>query len=189
MSTIHAERSARQARTVSVLLDAALELLYERGHEALTVRDVAARAGVTHTTAYAYFTSKAHLAAELFAQRIHGLAMVTVDPGASFEDRVVAAVTGPAHVMAGEPALAAAVAAAMQSHEPEVDRLRTGIGQAIVERIRVSLGPDSTPEVVDALMLAFTGAMTMAGTGRSDFGGVVERMRSVARLLAGAPAS
>ena len=58
--------NARQAETVERLLAAGLEELRAVGHEALTIRTVATRAGVSPATAYTYLASKNHLFAELF---------------------------------------------------------------------------------------------------------------------------
>ena len=56
----------RQAETVERLLVAGIEELRAVGHDALTVRTVAQRAGVSPATAYTYLASKNHLFAELF---------------------------------------------------------------------------------------------------------------------------
>src|SRR3954469_4057847 len=58
--------NARQAETVEKLLVAGLNEVREVGHEALTIRTVAQRAGVSPATAYTYLASKNHLFAELF---------------------------------------------------------------------------------------------------------------------------
>ncbi|MEL7209516.1 MAG: helix-turn-helix domain-containing protein, partial [Actinomycetota bacterium] len=60
--------SARQSGTVTALLDAALEVLDEVGFDRLSIRTVARRSGLTHTTAYTYFSSKDHLVAAAFRQ-------------------------------------------------------------------------------------------------------------------------
>ena len=56
----------RRAETLEKLLEAGSEELRAVGHDALTVRSVAARAGVSPATAYTYVASKNHLFAELF---------------------------------------------------------------------------------------------------------------------------
>jgi tetracycline repressor-like protein len=56
--------NARRAETVEKLLVAGAEELRTVGHEALTVRTVASRAGVSPATAYTYFASRNHLFAE-----------------------------------------------------------------------------------------------------------------------------
>ena len=60
----------RQAETVEKLLLAGEAELEDVGPEALTIRTVAQRAGVSPATAYTYLASKNHLFAELFWRRI-----------------------------------------------------------------------------------------------------------------------
>jgi AcrR family transcriptional regulator len=57
--------SAAQAATRHRLLDAARELATEGGYEAVGMRNVAAKAGVSAPTAYQYFSSKDHLLVDL----------------------------------------------------------------------------------------------------------------------------
>src|SRR6478735_6482031 len=60
----------KQAETVDRLCAAAVEVLREEDFAGLTVRTVAARAGVGPATAYTYFSSKEHLVAEVFWRRL-----------------------------------------------------------------------------------------------------------------------
>ena len=62
--------TAKQADTVDRLGRAAVELLNREGFAGLTVRRVAAEAGVGAATAYTYFSSKEHLVAEVFWRRL-----------------------------------------------------------------------------------------------------------------------
>ncbi|HET7741491.1 MAG TPA: TetR family transcriptional regulator, partial [Mycobacterium sp.] len=62
--------TAKQADTVDRLGKAAVELLKREGFTGLTVRRVAAEAGVGAATAYTYFSSKEHLVAEVFWRRL-----------------------------------------------------------------------------------------------------------------------
>ena len=48
----------RSARTREALLHVFLDLLFERGYEALSVRDIAARANVGRSTFYEHFAGK-----------------------------------------------------------------------------------------------------------------------------------
>jgi len=57
------------------------------------------------------------------------------------------------------------------------------IGGDLFRRIRSALGDDADRALIEALLLAFSGAMLQAGMGYFDFAGVVERMESVARQL------
>lgn len=59
----------RQAQRLSSLLKATEELAVKGGYPAVTMRDVAERAGVGIATVYRYFSSKDHLISEMSARR------------------------------------------------------------------------------------------------------------------------
>jgi AcrR family transcriptional regulator len=59
-------QNARSRRTRAALLDAAREIVEERGMPALTMGAVAERAGVTRRSAYLRFESRTHLITALF---------------------------------------------------------------------------------------------------------------------------
>ncbi len=153
------------------------------GFDKLTIRSVAQRAGVTHTTAYSYFTSKAHLIAELHWRQISAMPTPEVSDDESFVGRVRAAFEGPAGGLAADPVLSRAVFMAIIADEPEVRRLRGAVGAALVNRLRTALGPFDDPELVSTLFLVYSGAMMLAGTGNQDFLAVIPRIESVARLI------
>src|SRR3954451_4070830 len=99
--------NARQAETVERLLDAAEQELADAGPDALTIRTVAGRAGVSPATAYTYFGSKNHLFAELFHRRVlldHPVEIVGRTP----LQRVTSVTRHLATVLAAKPHLAAA---------------------------------------------------------------------------------
>ena len=175
--------SERQSATVASLLEAGLDEVREVGFEKLTIRSVAQRAGVTHTTAYSYFTSKAHLIAELHWRQTQAMPSPEVSTGESFVGRVRAAFEGPAGALAAEPVLSHAVFMAIIADEPEVRRLRGAVGAELVGRLRSALGPFDDPELVSTLFLAYSGAMMLVGTGTRDFLEVIPRMETVARLI------
>jgi AcrR family transcriptional regulator len=64
------ERSAayHHGNLSAALIDAALALIMEKGAAALTIREVAARAGVSHAAPYRHFADKKALMAELARQ-------------------------------------------------------------------------------------------------------------------------
>ena len=95
-----------QIETVERLLTAGAEELVEVGHDALTIRSVAARAGVSPATAYTYLASKNHLFAELFLRRL--LDEPESDTSAADPvERVQALTHAMASMLASGPALAA----------------------------------------------------------------------------------
>ena len=175
--------SERQSATVAALLEAALEEVHEVGFEKLTIRSVAQRAGVTHTTAYSYFTSKAHLIAELHWRQTQAMPTPEVSADETFVGRVRAAFEAPAGALAAEPVLSHAVFMAIIADEPEVRRLRSAVGGELVGRLRTALGPFDDPELVSTLFLAYSGAMMLVGTGTRDFLEVIPRIETVARLI------
>jgi AcrR family transcriptional regulator len=177
----------RQAATVAELLDAGLAVLRNEGYDDLTLRTVAARANVTHTTAYNYFTSKAHLVAEILWRQLANVPHPAPNPRARLGVRVSQALRGPDALFGSEPALAEAALKALLQPDPEVRRLRDAIGGDLVRRLQVALGPDANPAVVQGLLLALSGAMLQAGMGYFGFEGVVERIASLATLLERVP--
>ena len=175
--------SERQTSTVSSLLDAALTELREVGFEQLSLRTVAHRAGVTHTTAYSYFTSKSHLIAELHWRQLQQVPTARLASGASFVDRVRAAFAGPAVAMADEPALAQAVLSAFVTNEPNVLRVRDAIGDELSARLEAALGDRDEPRTHLALLTHYSGAMLVAGMLTHDYLGVIDQMESLAHLI------
>lgn len=177
---------ARRAGTVERLLTAGAEELTEVGHEALTIRAVASRAGVSAATAYTYFASKNHLFAELFWRFLQE--DQDVEPqGATATARVQDVTRRMAERLAGSPALAAAVTPALLGSDPDVARLRLRIGAALLERFERALGEQaggsSGPAVLEALVLAFSGALLQAGMGVMSYTDMGERLDAVVAAI------
>ena len=175
--------SERQADTVQRLTDAAVDEIRAHTYEGLTVRKVARRAGVAPATAYTYFASKDHLVAEVFWRRLQTLPDVRVDRRRGAAARVVSAVRDVALLVADEPELAAACTAALLANDPDVRRLRDRIGATVHGRLAQALGDDAGVTVLQALDLAFSGAMLHAGMGYLDYGELADRMAEVAVLV------
>lgn len=175
--------SERQAASIDALLTAGLEVVREVGYHHMSLRTVAARAGMTHTTAYTYFSSKAHLVTEIFWDQLRRLPVEPSDPSQPLSVRLTDALRGPGLLMADEHALAQAGLVAMLGDEPDVRRLRDTVGADLLQRIVVAFGDDARDDDVEAIALTFNGAMLMAGMGYFGFDGVVERVGRVARLV------
>lgn len=160
--------NVRQAETVERLFEATGALLDEVGHEQLTIRMVASRAGVSPATAYNYFASKDHLFAELFWR------LLAASPGPELtgrtpETRVRQVTTHMAQLIAGAPALAAAVNKSLLGTDPEVHRLRITIGGLWIDRFRQAIGDEADPDLLEALSCAFIGALLQAGMGITGY--------------------
>lgn len=176
--------SARQLDTVNRLVEAAVEEVRAVGFGGLTVRNVAARAGVASATAYTYFDSKEHLVSEVFWRRLKGLAHARPDARQSPAKRVAAMLRDVAMLVADEPELSAACTIALLVDEPAVKRLRDRIGGNIHQRLVEALGDDD-PVIVGALELAYSGAMLQTGTGHLSYDELGDRLAGAATLILG----
>jgi TetR/AcrR family transcriptional regulator, cholesterol catabolism regulator len=176
--------TAKQAETVERLGNAAIGVLSREGFSGLTIRMVAAEAGVGAATAYTYFSSKEHLVAEVFWRRLTSSA---VQPSESpdLTVRVIAVLRQIALLVADEPALAGAVTNALLSTDPEVEQLRLRIGREIHQRLVTALGGGHAPELVESLELLYAGALVRAGMGYASYTEIADRLETSARLLLG----
>lgn len=168
--------------TLDKLLLAGRDELRATGHEAMTIRTVAARAEVSPATAYTYLASKNHLFAELFL----GYLEEDDQPGSTEPaavDRVRALTRRMAQQLADAPELSAAATPALLSSDPDVDRLRLRIGAEFVRRFTEALGPDQSPELVETLTLAFSGALLQAGMGLLTYTEMGERLDPVVATI------
>jgi AcrR family transcriptional regulator len=184
-SFTHATRrrlNVRQANTVAKLVAAAREELKAAGFADVTIRTVAARADVAPATAYTYFSSKNHLVAEIFWRALSDRPRIGSRKTSSYA-RVVEVFHDLAAFVAEDPELSAAVTVALLSEDPDVKHLRVLIGAEINDRIAQALGDKETPEVLDALNLAWSGAMLQVGMGHAPADQMGDRLARTARLL------
>ncbi|WP_436532255.1 TetR/AcrR family transcriptional regulator [Actinoplanes sp. HUAS TT8] len=102
-------RAETAAATRRALLDAAAELLDQGGPEAVTLREVGARAGVSRGAPYGHFADKESLltavAAEAWLRIGDQIAALNGDPAAPATSRLHAALTGLIAVGRGQPHL------------------------------------------------------------------------------------
>lgn len=185
------EPNARQTETAERLLAAGAEELREVGVDALTIRTVALRAGVSAATAYTYLSSKNHLFAELFLRHLTAEADAADAGEASYDGvdataRVQQVTRRMTTSLATEPALAAGATQALLGTDPDVERLRLRIGAEFVERFRLALGAPggaADPAVLETLTLAFSGALLQAGMGLMTYTEMGERLDAVVAVI------
>jgi TetR/AcrR family transcriptional regulator, cholesterol catabolism regulator len=171
----------KQADTIARLSTAALAVLRRVGFSGLTVRMVAAEAGIGAATAYTYFSSKEHLIAEVFWRRLAAAPALPDDAGDP-ASRAVAVLRQLALLVAGEPGLGEALTAALLGRNPDVEHLQTRIGREIRERLAAALGP-AEPDAVDALLMLWAGALVYAGMGYASYAEIADRLDKSARLI------
>lgn len=172
----------QQAETVDRLTTAAVTVLRAQGFSGLTVRMVATEAGVAAATAYTYFSSKSHLVAEVFWRRLNAVPRevpTDLDP----VTRVCRVLRDVALLVSDEPALAAAVTTAILGDDPDVEHLRLRIGKDIRGRLVAALGPGHDPDVLDALEIAWSGALVRAGMGYESYAQIADRLETTAKLI------
>jgi AcrR family transcriptional regulator len=175
--------TAKQADTVDRLGRAAVDLLNREGFAGLTVRRVAAEAGVGAATAYTYFSSKEHLVAEVFWRRLVSAPPIPHEAGDA-ASRVVDVLSHIA-LLADEPEFAGAVTSALLGRDPDVEVLRQRIGRDIRDRLAAALAPDTDPDVIDSLEMLYSGALVRAGMGYASYTDIARRLEKSARLMLG----
>ena len=177
-------RSRRPQETIRKVLDAAVEVLRDTSYSDLTMRAVAARAGVAPATAYTYFSSKNALIAEVYLRLVREVPMFT-DVNQTTQQRVTAQLYELALLVADEPELGAAATTALMGDEPGVREVREKIGLEVRRRITSALGPGAWPEVLSTLELVFYGALVQAGTKSVSYHQMADRLESVVALILG----
>lgn len=176
------ELNARQAGTVEKLLGAAVEELDAVGVDGLTIRSVAQRAGVSAATAYTYFSSKNHLFAELFLR--HVVDQDRPHPvGNDAVARVQSVIRHIASRLAAAPEVAAGATMALLSNDLDVHRLRLRIGAEFYAAFEEAIGGVHDTVLVDALVLAFSGALLQAGMGLMTYTEMGERLAAAVAVI------
>jgi TetR/AcrR family transcriptional regulator, cholesterol catabolism regulator len=185
MESTRRRLTAKQADTIQRLSDAALTVLAREGFGGLTIRLVAAEAGIGAATAYTYFSSKEHLVAEVFWRRLASSPPPQTDQQPS-ADRVTAVLRHIALLVADEPDFAGAVTHALLGRDPDVEHLRDRIARDIRRRLVDAVGPQPDRGLVEALELLYTGALVHAGMGYVSYSEIADRLERSARLVFGA---
>jgi AcrR family transcriptional regulator len=176
--------TAKQADTVDRLGRAAVQILARDGFAGLTVRRVAAEAGVGAATAYTYFSSKEHLVAEVFWRRL-AAAPLAAQESEDAAGRVIGVLRHIALLVADEPEFAGAVTTALLGRDPDVEVLRLRIGRDIHDRLLAALGSYRDPDVIESLELLYAGALVRAGMGYGTYADIADRLEKSARLMLG----
>lgn len=167
------------------LVEAAADEIVAVGYSALTVRNVAKRAGVAPATAYTYFASKEHLVAEVYLRRFSAQPEPAPDGRRSPAARATDALLAFALAVSEETELAAAVTVAMLADDPEVRDLRIRIGLEVHRRLTQALGDDADPVAIRTLELATSGALLQVGTGHLAYDDVPALLAETAALVLG----
>ena len=188
--------SARQIERRARLLESAQKLASEGGYVAVTIRDVAERAGVGIATVYRYFASKDHLIAEVNGERSRQLieALQRNPPkGETAAERVAGVFDRMFEVTVEDLNIAAAGVVAMTSTDPAASSPEYWNSAVIGPYLDAALGD---ADLGDRLVLGqllghlFFSLMIGLTTGRMQIDGAKALMReAIGRVVREEPAA
>ncbi|MEH3139354.1 MAG: TetR/AcrR family transcriptional regulator [Mycobacterium kyogaense] len=181
----HRRWLSHQDATAKVL-DAATALLREGSVAELSIDTIADRAGMSPSAAAELFPSVDDVIVDICLHRIHSVVVDQEAPAGSVE-RVSAQLTSVIHLVAEEPAVAAACASLFLETGSAAERARDQIGREISQLIASASGPGAWPEVRTTLELAFTGALIQAAMGSMPYPEAAQRVEDAVNLLLDAP--
>ena len=177
------ELNARQGDTLDKLLGAARDELDEVGHEVLTIRTVAARAGVSSATAYNYFASRDHLFAELFWRHLADAEPPRLT-GRSSTRRLQQTTRHLAETIAERPGAGGGGDQEPARHRP------CGRRAAAARSARCSPSGSARrsdepvdPQVLETLLFAFSGALLQTGMGLFTYPELADRLDDVVAVI------
>jgi AcrR family transcriptional regulator len=181
--------SATQAATRHRLLDAARELATEGGYEAVGMRQVALRAGVSAPTAYLYFSSKDHVLVDVLVELAgQTSASLSAKPGRgrSPVDRAVATLRRAVAHVETAPNLYMAMTRAYIAGTPEVAHVRSALESSMRGWIDLALGDievgdrDAVVMILENVLFANMVSLVTGGRASSQ---VADELERAARTL------
>jgi AcrR family transcriptional regulator len=184
--------SPTQVATRRRLIDAALGLAADGGYDAVTMRAVAARAGVSAPTAYQYFSSKDHVLVDAMVELVAQVtATVEAEPrpkGKNVADRAAAMLRRVVRDVEQTPELVIALTRAFISGSRDVGHLRPGLDASMRRWIELALDGvelDDPDAVVDVLQGVLFGNMVGLVTGAKTPDEVGPALEQAVRLILG----
>jgi AcrR family transcriptional regulator len=176
--------SPTQAATRRRLLDAARDLATEGGYDAVGMRAVAARAGVSAPTAYLYFSSKDHLLVDVLVGSV-GKTTETLsarpEPGRTPVDRAVATLRRAVQHVEHAPNLYIAMTRAYISGSPEVAHARLALESSTRRWVDLALGETDVGDrgaivrVLEDVLFANMVGLVTGGRAPSEIADELER--------------
>ncbi len=167
--------------------DAARVLASEGGYDAVTIREVADRAGVARATVYRYFSSKAHLLAEVIVQ--WGQEIIVdlksdLRSGRTPAEQIGAVFAGAVERGMQEPRLVETALAVAVSRDPNASR--PGVWSLIDGFVEAAVGDGVFREretLVQVLGYVLFSALANLISGRTELAEATVVLEDAARLL------
>ena len=187
VADLNVRRRKRSNEAVSArLIDTTVDWLREMPLDAITVGDVAVRAGVSPAAADELFTSIDELVLETCLRRLRSVAL-SDDANNGSLARAAEQLGHMMLVVAEEPAIASACAAVFLHAGTGADRTRELIGLEIHRLISTAMGPGCWPEVIATLEFVFSGALIQAAMGTMSFEDAAEGVETAVSLVLEGP--
>jgi TetR/AcrR family transcriptional regulator, cholesterol catabolism regulator len=193
MTVIARSLSRTQTATRRSLIDAGVTLAADGGYDAVGMRQVAARAGVSAATAYQYFTSKDHLLVDALVELVTDTTTAIEKrprrAGRTTADRVATTLRRAVQRVEREPNLYVALTRAYISGSPEVAHARGALEASTRRWIESALegsnvdDADGVSAVLEAVLFAAMVGLVTGGTAPHEVGDTLER--AVRTLLKG----
>jgi AcrR family transcriptional regulator len=168
--TVSTGRRGRPGHSLESLLDVAVEVFIERGYDATSMDELAARLGVTKSAIYHHVPSKVELLRLALDRALDGLFAVTEEPGATAGraiERLEHVVRGSVRVLAEELPFVtlllrvrgnSPVERAALQRRRDFDRFVTGLVRAAATEGDVR--PDIDPAVTSRLLFGCVNSLT-----------------------------
>jgi AcrR family transcriptional regulator len=163
-------RRGRPGHSLNSLLDTAVAVFNERGYDATSMEELAARLGVTKSAIYHHVSSKVELLRLALDRALDALFAVTEEPGATTGpaiDRLEHVVRGSVHVLAAELPFVtlllrvrgnSPVEQAALQRRREFDRVVTDLVRAAEQEGGVR--PDVDPAITSRLLFGTVNSLT-----------------------------
>ena len=135
---------AARAKRRKKVMDAAVRLAAQGGLEAVQIRDVVARTGVSSATIYRYFASKEELLVAALADQRFALRQLLGDAqptGSTAAERVISLLGTPTAALTAGPRLTAAMIQAITSGAPGVPPLLAAIRDTLAAETAEAIRP------------------------------------------------
>jgi AcrR family transcriptional regulator len=167
---------------------AARSLASEGGYDAVTIREVAARAGVARATVYRYFSSKDHLLAEVivqWGQEIIAALKRDLRPRRTPAEQIGAVFAGAVERGMQEPRLVETALAVAVSRDPNASR--PGVWSLIDGYVEAAVGDGvfrDRETLVQVLGYVLFSALVNLMSGRTELAEATAVLENAARLLA-----
>ena len=182
--------TSRQLIRRAKIIEAVVDSIGDVGHEAVQMRDVAQRSGVSLATAYRYFRSKEHLLAAALEDWQERLTR-RILTASRYDDHdqlsgVLAYLHGAQRAFSRNRQMTALMLHMMTSTHPDVaatiDRMHRTNAE-MFERLLHGFPPDDVPNLSFALNAALTSAITRMLNGRMSLDEAQARVEWAARAL------